>query len=118
VTEVLVLLRASAHVTARDLAQAAPLHGAGVQVFGDRVLTARMSLDACAEIAAMDGVEGLFPDEVPAELLPDDPVGRLSVQAWNSRRAVRREDNDRIGDGAAWDDPRFAREGRPGKTKP
>ena len=115
--EVLVLLDADARTTTRELAARAPLSGAGAQLFGDRVAIARLEPDDCAALAGVDGVCGVFEEAVPADVeVPADLAGRLAVEAWNQRKSATAmaEPKQRIGDGAAWDDPRFEREGEPG----
>ena len=98
------LLRKSAQVSAQQMARTEPFSGAGVQVFGQRVLTANLSNEACSVVADSDDVEQVFDGLVPLELLPEDAVGQVATQAWNSRRGESSH-KVRIGDGAAWDDP-------------
>ncbi len=110
------LLDADAPTTTRELAAREPLSGAGAQLFGDRVAIAHLEPDACEALAGMTGVCGVFQDALPADVeVPADLAGRLAVEAWNQRKSVAGEmPKVRIGDGAAWDDPRFEREGEPG----
>jgi hypothetical protein len=117
VTEVLVLLSAAAHVSAHEMAITEAFRGSGVQIFGGRVLTARLPPEARARIAEFDDVEGVFEGPVPIDSLPDDPVGRIATEAWNARRRTRDEKSGRIGEGAAWDDPRFDPEGHQHGTR-
>jgi hypothetical protein len=63
-------------------------------------------------VAGGDDVLGVFHDLVPFDLLPDDTLGRIATEAWNSR-CEQRAGPARVGDGAMWDDPRFESEGRP-----
>jgi hypothetical protein len=111
VGEVLVLLSASAPWTARGLVERAPVDFGGAQLFGDRVLLARLNTADVVKLTAIEGVSGVYTDVVPTSAdLPADPAGRVAVAAWNARRRPKQ----RIGDGVAWDDPRFEPEGRPG----
>ena len=114
--EVLVLLDPDAPTTTRDLVARAPLASAGAQLFGDRVVIARLEPDDCVALAGIDGVCGVFEGQLPSDVdVPTDLAGRLAVEAWNQRKsaAAIAEPKPRIGDGAAWDDPRFEREGEP-----
>ncbi len=113
--EVLVLLRASAPITSRDLAALLPTAGGAAQLFGERVLIVRLGSTDCVTVAAIEGVSGVYTGAVPADMeLPQDLTGRLAVAAWNERRQTADAGGKRrLGDGAAWDDPRFEREGRP-----
>jgi len=114
VDEVLVVLAPSGPLTARDLAAREPVSSGSPQLFGDRVLICRLEEDCFVEVAATDGVAGVFHAAVPDELVPtDDLSGQLAIQAWNSRKALGTAPKERVGDGAAWDDPAFEPEGRP-----
>ena len=111
------LLDADGPTTARELAAREPLSGAGTQLFGDRVAIASLDPDDCVVLAGVDGVCGVFEGALPTDVdVPTDLAGRLAVEAWNQRKsaAAIAEPKQRIGDGAAWDDPRFEREGDPG----
>lgn len=111
--EVLVLLHTSAGVTARDVTERAPIAGTGAQLFGRRVVIVRLTDPQCAEVAASEAVAGVYSGPVPDDAeLPDDVAGQMAVGAWNERRQAG-VGKQRIGEGAAWDDPRFEREGRP-----
>ena len=114
-TEVLVLLDADSPTTTRELVARDPLLGAGAQLFGDRVAIAHLDPEACAALSGLDGVCGVFESVVPGDVaVPTDLAGRVAVEAWNQRKSVAAEaPKMRIGDGAAWDDPRFEREGEP-----
>jgi len=117
VNEVLVVLAPSGPLTARDLAAREPVSSGSPQVFGDRVLTCRLDEDCFEEVSTTDGVAGVFQAAVPDEFVPhDDLSGELAIQAWNSRKAVGAAPKERVGDGAAWDDPAFEPEGRPTPT--
>ncbi len=110
--EVLIVLSTAARLTTRDLAAQAPISNAGAQLFGDRVLIARLEPPDCEAVSAIDGVSGVFEGPVPVDVEPvDDLAGKLAVDAWNSRKVASATAKERIGDGAAWDDPRFEREG-------
>ena len=112
--EVLVLLSASGPLTGRDLAAREPVVDAVPQVFGERVVICRLDANDQAAVTAMPGVAGVFSGAVPPDLeLPADLTGRLAIDAWNSRHRVAAVPAERLGEGAAWDDPRFEREGRP-----
>jgi len=114
VDEVLVVLAPSGPLTARDLAQREPVASGGPQLFGDRVVICRLDPDCFADVAAEDGVAGVFDSTVPEDLVADgDFAGQLAVRAWNSRKAEGVAPKQRIGDGTAWDDPLFELEGRP-----
>ena len=105
------MLSTTARLTARDLATQEPISNAGPQLFGDRVLIARLEPPDCETVSAIDGVS-VFEGPVPVDLEPvADLAGRLAVDAWNSRKVASATAKERIGDGAAWDDPRFEREG-------
>jgi hypothetical protein len=114
VDEVLVVLVPFGPLTARDLASREPVASGGPQLFGERVLICRLDPDCVGEVAAEDGVAGVFESSVPDDLVDEaDLAGQLAVRAWNSRKAVGIAPKERIGDGAAWDDPAFEPEGRP-----
>jgi hypothetical protein len=114
VSEVLIVLSTAAQLTARDLAAREPILNTGPQLFGDRVLIARLEPADCDALSAIDGVSGVFPGPVPVDLEPvDDLAGRQAVEAWNLRKGASAAVKERFGDGAAWDDPRFEREGNP-----
>lgn len=104
------LLNAAAHVSAKEMAQTEPFRGSGVQIFGERVLTARLSAESCAVVGSRDDVEGVFEGAVPIDSLPEDPIGRIATEAWNARRSSQ-FGKSRMGEGAAWDDPGFDPEG-------
>jgi len=111
-----VLLDADAPTTSRELAAREPLSRAGTQLFGDRVAIARLEPDDCAALAGVIGVCGVFEGALPDDVVvPADLAGRLAVAAWNERKsaAAIAGPKQRVGDGAAWDDPRFEREGEP-----
>jgi hypothetical protein len=113
VDEMLVLLGPGASMTARDLAAKEPVAGGAPQLFGGRVLIARLTTEDSAAVSAMDGVSGVYAGAVPPDVeLPDDFSGRVAVDAWNERqKTAARGGKRRVGDGAAWDDARFEREG-------
>lgn len=114
VDEVLVVLAPSGPLTARELAAREPVASGGPQLFGDRVLICRLDPDCFADVAAEDGVTGVFESTVPDELVDEaDFAGQVAVRAWNARKAAGVAPKERIGDGAAWDDPAFDSEGRP-----
>lgn len=108
------LLSPSASMTARDLAAREPVADGAPQLFGDRVLIARLTTAGSAAISAIDAVTGVYAGPVPPDVeLPQDFAGRLAVDAWNERqRTAAGGGKKRIGEGATWDDPRFEREGR------
>jgi len=115
VDEVLVVLVPAGPLTASELAAREPVASGGPQVFGDRVVICHLDEDCTVEVADTDGVAGVFSSEVPDDLVPrDDLAAELAVQAWNSRKSMGLAPKQRIGDGAAWDDPAFEPEGRPG----
>jgi hypothetical protein len=114
VDEVLVVLAPSGPLTAPELASREPVVSGGPQLFGDRVVICWLDPDCQADVAAEDGVAGVFESTVPEDLVDEaDLAGRIAVQAWNSRKAAGVAPKQRIGDGAAWDDPAFEPEGRP-----
>jgi hypothetical protein len=112
VNEVLIVLSTAGQLTARDLAVQEPISLAGPQLFGDRVLIAHLAPSDYEVVSAIDGVSGVFQGPVPMDLEPpDDPAAKLAIDAWNSRKNASAVAKERIGDGVAWDDPRFEREG-------
>jgi hypothetical protein len=117
-SEVLVVLGSTAQLTARDLAEREPFVAGGPQLFGSRVLIVSLNTSDCESVATIDGVSGVYEDTVPDDAdLPDDPIGKLAVQAWNLRKDRSTAFSPRVGDGVAWDDPRFQLEGRPGESE-
>jgi hypothetical protein len=114
VDEVLVVLLPSGPLTAAELAAREPVASGGPQLFGERVVICRLDPDCVADVAAEDGVAGVFESTVPGDLIGDDDlVGQIAVQAWNSRKGAGVAPKQRIGEGVAWDDPAFEPEGRP-----
>jgi hypothetical protein len=112
VSETFVLLRNEAHAGAHELARTEPFNAAGTQVFGRRVLIAHLSDEQSSSAERIDAVLGVFTDAVPANLIPDDDLGRIATEAWNSRHATP-GDKSRVGDGMAWDHEHFEHEGHP-----
>jgi hypothetical protein len=112
VSEAFVLLRSEAHAGASELARTEPFNASGAQVFGRRVLIAHLSDEQCSSAQGVDEVLGVFTDAVPDDLIPDDDLGRIATEAWNSRHSAAPK-KLRVGDGMAWDDARFEREGHP-----
>lgn len=83
------------------------------QVFGPHVVVTHLTPVEAVALADVPSVASVHFGPVPTDApLPEDATGRAAVAAWNSRREGPAKAT-RYGEGKAWDDPGYEREGHP-----